>query len=76
MLVLDKQERGEGEMRGLVRDLLYAGGSVLVPPVARNKSRKGSGQGQGQGQGQAHSQEVLGGWEWDNARWVLVGLEL
>lgn len=72
MLVLDKQERGEGEMRGLVRDLLYAGGSVLVPPVAHNKSRNGSGQVQGQG----HSQEVLGGWEWDNARWVLVGLEL
>jgi hypothetical protein len=57
VLILDKQERGEGEMRALLHSLLYAGG-VVLPPT------------QGQGNG------VLGGWEWDHERWVLVGLEL
>lgn len=52
VLVLDRKERKDDELRELLHALAYVGGTVL---------KKGS---------------VLGGFEWDDTEWILVGLEV
>ena len=79
VLCLDKRERGEGEMRGLVGGLGFAGGVVLRPPVSVGR-RVGAGMHVGGGRGGVREgggvEGALGGCEWDSDRWGLVAIEL